>query len=390
MLTHFPFVLELLDLESKIIEVPDNVSFFQQRIDYSSELGFLLDVTAGLDLPNNRFFWVLQTIDPLTGQPPADPTAGFLPVNDTITGSGEGFVNFVCKPKSTTLTGELVNHQASIIFDLNDAIETNTWTNTIDAFAPTSITTSIPDTVYANQVPFEWTISDDPGGCGVQYADVLLSTDNGVFSSGGLISNDDSTSITLNWGTKYYYAVRGTDNVNNENSGSVDSFYIVPQRTIEFLSPDQAHFCAGDTVRIDLELTTIEEVDLYYSLDSGMTYVPLDSNLSTWPYEFIVDSSMLDSTLFLKAVSDEYILEKISLPFTIKPLPAVDAIDEVSGCDNEILFVEADGANSYSWLPEIILGTPHLPYSNIYTDSSQYVYVRVPMFLDALQRILFI
>lgn len=81
----------------------------------------------------------METIDPVTGQPPSDPTAGFLPVNDTLTGSGEGFINFYCSPKGSTPTGETVEHQASIIFDLNDPLLTNTWTNTIDAFAPKRI-----------------------------------------------------------------------------------------------------------------------------------------------------------------------------------------------------------------------------------------------------------
>src|SRR5690606_33463660 len=104
----FSFRLGSMGFGNKIINVPANKPSFQQRIDYSADLGFWLDVTAGLDLPNNRYFWLFETIDPLTGQPPLDPTAGFLPVNDTLTGSGEGFVQYFCKPKPTTLTGEII------------------------------------------------------------------------------------------------------------------------------------------------------------------------------------------------------------------------------------------------------------------------------------------
>ncbi len=58
----FSFRLENLGFGDKIIEVPDNSAFFQQRIDYSADLGFMLDVTAGLDLPNSRFFCCLKPL----------------------------------------------------------------------------------------------------------------------------------------------------------------------------------------------------------------------------------------------------------------------------------------------------------------------------------------
>ncbi len=91
----------------------------------------------------------METIDPTTAPPPTDPLAGFYTYNDTITGSGEGFLNFTCKPKAESLTGETVSHQACIIFDANDPLLTNTWVNTIDAFAPSTIASDILDTLFS-------------------------------------------------------------------------------------------------------------------------------------------------------------------------------------------------------------------------------------------------
>lgn len=372
----FSFRLGTMGFGDKVIEVPENSSFFQERLDYSQDLGFMLDVTAGLDLPNSRFFWLMETIDPITGQPPSDPAAGFLPVNDTLTGSGEGFINFQCKPKSTTLTGETVDHQASIIFDLNDPLLTNTWTNTVDAFAPTTTDDPLPDTMYSNIIPFEFSVLDDPGGCGVQHTQVLLSTDNEVFQPNGLLTDIDSIALVLNWGNTYYYKIISTDLVDNSEAVMADSFYIIPERGIEFLSPQENVFCQGDSLYVDLLLTSLVEVDLYMSSDSGQNYILLEDSLTTWPYGIELDTSLLLDTVFFKARNDEFDIEAISYPITVRPLPVVDAGDPAEGCINEILFVEATGANQYVWAPDSIIGTPTSRYSNVYADVSQWAWVQ--------------
>lgn len=372
----FSFRLGSMGFGSKIIEVPENISFFQQRLDYSDDLGFMLDVTAGLDVPNNRVFWLMETIDPATGQPPSDPTAGFLPVNDTLTGSGEGFINFFCSPKSSTLTGETVEHQAAIVFDLNDPLLTNTWTNTIDAYAPETNIEIIPDTLYTNIVPFDFVVEDDPGGCGVQFAEIFLSTDNGIFQSNGLLNGTDSTALMLNWGTTYYYKVTGTDFVENRESNVSDSFYIIPQRAIEFVSPDQDVYCIGDTLQIETALTSIPFVDLYISVDSGMTYTLLDSGVDTWPYPMVLDSELLQPYLFIKARSEVDNIETTSIPFTVHTLPVLSTPGPINGCDNEILFAETSGANSFLWGPDSIIGNTTSRFTNVYAEMSQYAWVQ--------------
>ncbi|MEK7253625.1 MAG: hypothetical protein AAB316_02680 [Bacteroidota bacterium] len=89
----------------------------------------------------------VQAIDPATGLPPALPSAGFLPVNDTL-GRGQGFVTFHVFPKSTVATGDTATAKAEIVFDINDPIPTNTWKNTLDALPPTSaIASNLPSSL---------------------------------------------------------------------------------------------------------------------------------------------------------------------------------------------------------------------------------------------------
>src|SRR5690606_39277067 len=62
-------------------------------------------------------------------------------------------------------------------------------------------------------LPISWTVNDDPGGCGVQFTRLLLSTDNTVFETNGSYVNVDSVTLTLGWGNTYYYKIAGTDHV---------------------------------------------------------------------------------------------------------------------------------------------------------------------------------
>ena len=372
----FSFRLGSIGFGNVIVEIPENTSSYQQRLDYSENLGFMVDVTAGLDIPNNRFFWLMETIDPLTGQPPTDPEAGFLPVNDTLTGSGEGFINFTCMPKSTTLTGETVEHQASIIFDANDPLLTNTWSNKIDAFPPSTELNNLPDTFTTNLIPIAWLIEDDPGGCGVKQGEVLLSNDKIAFQTQGLLTDSTHTTLTLNWAQKYYYRVRGTDHVNNEELPLTDSFYILPQREIQFFTPDQEVYCIADTLWIDAALISLVDADLYVSIDSGMTYTLLENGLNAWPYAIPLDSLYVNKDVLVKLRNDASGVEAISSLFTVHMLPLVLAeADPDEGCIDDILFVQGFGANTYSWGPDTIIGTPESRYSNVYANVSQYAWV---------------
>ena len=90
-----------------------------------------VDVQSEIDYKAGAVVWTFTTLDPLTGQPPTDPLAGFLPPEDG-SGRGQGHVSFAIKPKPGIALGTVVTNQASITFDYNDPILTNEVWNTID------------------------------------------------------------------------------------------------------------------------------------------------------------------------------------------------------------------------------------------------------------------
>jgi len=92
-----------------------------------------------------------------------DPDLGFLiPNNDSH--AGEGFVTFIVEHKPTPANGATVSNKATIIFDANDPIVTNTYVNTFDTDYPTSkITKAEPN---GNSLVLTLSGSDATSGIG--------------------------------------------------------------------------------------------------------------------------------------------------------------------------------------------------------------------------------
>ncbi len=205
-------------------QVPPNTSFYTDRLDVRDSLNVFVNVTAGIDVTKNEAFWIFESIDPATGLAPLDALTGFLPVNDTTTTiytdtivqKGEGYVNFTVYPKTSSMTGDTVKEQASIIFDDNAPIETNIWVNLIDAFGPVTTMDTVPDNVPVDTITLCWSAVDDPGGVGVATYNLYVSENGEQYY---LFSERLDTTCFLfegDLGSTYSFYVRSVDNVGNE------------------------------------------------------------------------------------------------------------------------------------------------------------------------------
>ncbi len=94
-------------------------------------------VQASLDPDTGVLTWIMESVDPITGELPEDPIAGFLPPNDTEN-RGQGYVSFRVRPSPALTDGVPLYNQATIVFDVNEPIETNVVTNTLDSLPPIS------------------------------------------------------------------------------------------------------------------------------------------------------------------------------------------------------------------------------------------------------------
>jgi RHS repeat-associated protein len=129
-------------------EVPENSSYYSTRIDLTDSLNIMLDVIASINQQANEAFWIFESVDPESGLPETLlAELGFLPVNDSLTRAGEGFVNFTIRPSLSAQTGDIIEAQASIVFDDNPPILTNVELNTIDGDSPVSQVSDPIDTL---------------------------------------------------------------------------------------------------------------------------------------------------------------------------------------------------------------------------------------------------
>ncbi len=131
--------------------VPADKTYYAARLDVMDSLGVVVDVTAGIDVNKKEVFWIFESKDPATGCLLPMLLLGFLPVNDS-TGKGEGFVSYTIKAGNHTQTGDSIHAKASIVFDVNGAIETPVIFNTIDALPPVSRVKALPATSKADRI----------------------------------------------------------------------------------------------------------------------------------------------------------------------------------------------------------------------------------------------
>lgn len=197
------------------VTVPENRAFYQTRLQLGPDLGNLLaDITARLDIATGQVTWTLTAIDPATGEQPNGALQGLLPPNDS-TARGQGFMSYTVKPKSTAVTGSQIANQATIIFDTEEPITTNTVTNTLDADLPTSAVNALPATQAQTTFTFSWTGSDPPEGSGLQSFDIWVSENEAPYQPFLSGTTDTSAQFTGQTGRAYRFYSIAHDNAGN-------------------------------------------------------------------------------------------------------------------------------------------------------------------------------
>ncbi|HRY98864.1 MAG TPA: M4 family metallopeptidase, partial [Bacteroidales bacterium] len=211
----FSFKLGNFGFGDFVFNVPPNTTFYTNRLDVSDSLGVMVDVTAGINVATSNAFWIFNSIDPITGLEPTDATLGYLPVNDSVTHRGEGFVTFSMNPKPTTTTGDTLTEQAVIIFDINEEIPTNTWLNTIDAVAPWSRVDTLRNHSDSTTIRIPVNSGDDAGGSGVGSHKLYYSANGGPWNYYGEFPSDTGVYFSGSADTTYGFFTLAVDNTGN-------------------------------------------------------------------------------------------------------------------------------------------------------------------------------
>jgi hypothetical protein len=198
---------------TNVINLPSGTNIYNTNFKLNSSLD--VRVAGSLDATSGLLKWTFTSIDPSTGQPPSDPTVGFLPPDaDGIV--GQGSVLFNVMPKSGQGTDTVITNAANVVFDVNAAIVTPTWKNTLDVDVPSSSVTALPARTLAGPFTASWTGTDK--GSGVATYTVYVSDNGGdytVFQNGTSALSASFTGVT---GHTYAFYSIATDGAGNHEA----------------------------------------------------------------------------------------------------------------------------------------------------------------------------
>ncbi len=171
------------------------------------------DVSASgsYDAATNTVEWTIEAINPATGDVDGTPSGGFLPPDDA-SGDGEGYVSFSLQADPGLATGTTLSTTASVVFDDNAAITTNTWTNTIDATPPEASVAALPATVTS---PFTVSWSGRDEGSGIASYNVYVSEDDGAYELWQSQTTATSAAYSGSVEHSYAFVALATDEVGN-------------------------------------------------------------------------------------------------------------------------------------------------------------------------------
>jgi hypothetical protein len=203
--------------------------YADQSIDHVVDLrpvqNLLVRVTANVT-PGGLITWQFQSLDPETLAPPDDPLAGFLPPNQTSP-EGEGRVTYSVRLKSLP-SATIVTNKAAIIFDSNPAIETPTWSNTLDKLPP-SATVNVTGQADTTRATVTWNGTDDAAG--IVLYELRVAKDGGPFTLWHTSAGPGSTTFQAESSGSYSFVVVAHDGASNTAQSSQAAINLVSDAT---------------------------------------------------------------------------------------------------------------------------------------------------------------
>jgi hypothetical protein len=196
------------------VHIPEGRATFQGDFDFTRSKGFILRVTAGVDVERSIASWLFEAIDPLTGEVIRDTTKGLLAPNNAL-GIGQGSVGYTILPRTDALTGDAIAANARVLFNTAAPQDAPQITQTLDAVAPKTTLTAERIGAAGNDYQLRWTSVDDDGGSGVRHATVYVAEDGGDFKIWLRQTSETAAIYAGREGHSYEFLALATDNAGN-------------------------------------------------------------------------------------------------------------------------------------------------------------------------------
>ncbi len=184
------------------VKIQDFAKEFKILIDLYPKKDILLQVHGKLDTVTGIAAWSFHSLDRLTRELTEDPDGGFLPPN-VNSPQGEGHVTFSCRLKGSVAHGDVISNRASIVFDLNKPIITNTYTNRIDDRIPSS--TVMPLALQQEDSVFSVAWSGSDQGSQIASFNIFVSVNDSAYVLWKVAKQSGSAEFAGKNGYKYKF-----------------------------------------------------------------------------------------------------------------------------------------------------------------------------------------
>ncbi len=192
------------------IKIQQYAKEFQVLVDLFPKKETIVQIHGKLDTLTGIVKWDFHSLDRQTMELTEDPDGGFLPPNK-ISPEGEGHVTFSCKLKSSVQHNDLISNRASIVFDLNKPIITNTFSNRIDDRIPESTIFPLALAQEDSVFTVSWTGSDQ--GSQIENYNIFVSVNDSAYVLWKIAKTAGSAEFTGKDGYQYRFFSVATDSI---------------------------------------------------------------------------------------------------------------------------------------------------------------------------------
>ncbi len=234
---------------------------FVYTLDLRPEINVIAQIEQEYDAETGIIKWTISSLDPMTMEPTTDPDQGALPVN--YYGDGVGTLNYSVRLKDYFDDGTEVSNRACIVFDLEDAIITPTWTNIVDAVDPSS---HIEDVIpFADSLKFIFNSEDNRSGV---WYHTLYHLNDSTDSEWRVLKTrifEDSFTMKLESLQNSEYLVMATDSAGNNETKTLEPEYLFTLDSLNYYellaySTDEKGDVTGSGIYVegsDIEIESI-------------------------------------------------------------------------------------------------------------------------------------
>ena len=211
------------------LHLPIDRTNFQGDFDFTGSKGYILRVSAGIDASTRIATWLLQAIDPDTGEVLQDTTRGLLLAStDASTTNADvlkrGFVSYTIQAANTAISRADITASARVFVDAAPPIDSAKNTLKLDANAPTTaltVTSKGNDQQGNPNYDLSWTATDDASG--IKSVTVYVAENGGDFKIWLRQIDPARTQATFigETGKTYEFLAVATDKAGNREAASL-------------------------------------------------------------------------------------------------------------------------------------------------------------------------